>query len=77
LYERMLRILEVQGLLKPPGATPLEFARQVARERGEAARSVESLTGLYCRVRFGQAPLSPDDARRAQELLAGLQAAGR
>lgn len=77
LYERMLRILEVQGLLKPPGATPLEFARQVARERGEAARSVESLTGLYCRVRFGQAPFSPDDARQAQELLAGLQAAGR
>ena len=77
LYERMLRILEAQGLLKPPGATPLEFARQVARERGEAARSVESLTGLYCRVRFGQAPFSPDDARRAQELLAGLQAARR
>ena len=76
LYERMLGILEAQGLLKPPGATPLEFARQVARERGEAARYVESLTGLYCRVRFGQAPFSSDDAKQARELLAGLQAAG-
>jgi hypothetical protein len=28
-------------------------------------------------VRFGQAPFSPDDARQAQELLVGLQAAGR
>jgi hypothetical protein len=77
LYERMLRILESQGLLKPPGATPLEFARQVARERGEAARFVEPLTGLYCRVRFGQAPFSSDDARRVQELLIELQTAKR
>ncbi|TAL11610.1 MAG: DUF3488 domain-containing protein [Nitrospirae bacterium] len=77
LYERMLRILEAQGLLKSPGATPLEFARQVARERGEAARYVEPLTGLYCRVRFGQAPFSSDDDRQARELLAGLQAARR
>jgi len=77
VYERMLRILESQGLRKPPGATPLEFARQVARERGEAARCVEAVTGIYCRVRFGQAPLSPDDTRHAHELLAGLQAAGR
>ena len=77
LYERMLRTLEAQGLLKPPGATPLEFARQVARERGEAARYVEPLTGLYCRVRFGQAPFSSDDARQAQELLTGLQSAKR
>ena len=77
LYERMLRILEAQGLLKPPGATPLEFARQVARERSEAAWYVDSLTGLYCRVRFGQAPLSSDDDRQARELLAGLQAARR
>ena len=77
LYERMLRILESQGLLKPPGATPLEFARQVARERGEAAPYVGPLTGLYCRVRFGQAPFSSDDDRQAQALLAGLQAARR
>ena len=77
LYERMLRILESQGLLKPPGATPLEFARQVARERGEAAQYVEPLTGLYCRVRFGQVPFSSDDARRARELLNELQTAKR
>ncbi len=77
LYERMLRILEAHGLLKPPGATPLEFARQVAHEWGESGRPVESLTGLYCRVRFGQAPFSPDDARQAQELLTELQASIR
>ncbi len=75
LYEQMLRILEAQGLRKPPGATPLEFARQVARERGDAAWSVECLTGLYCRVRFGRAPFLPDDAKQAQALLTGLQCA--
>jgi hypothetical protein len=77
LYERMLRILASQGLLKPPGATPWEFARQVARQWGGAARFVEPLTGLYCRVRFGQAPFSSDDARMGQDLLAGLRAAKR
>ncbi len=77
LYERMLRILASQGLLKPPGATPLEFARQVAQERSETARYVEPLTGLYCRVRFGQVPFSSDDAKRARELLDELQTAKR
>jgi len=77
LYERMLRILESQGLLKPPGATPLEFARRVAHERGEAARFVEPLTSLYCRIRFGQAAFSSDDAKLARELLAGLRTAKR
>src|SRR5712692_3381934 len=32
LYGRMLRILESRGVRKPPGATPLEFARQVSQE---------------------------------------------
>jgi hypothetical protein len=77
LYERMLRILESQGLLKSPGATPLEFARRVAHERGEAARFVEPLTSLYCRIRFGQAAFSSDDAKLAQELLTGLRTATR
>src|SRR2546426_3632477 len=41
-------------LPKSPGATPLEFARQVAREWRDAAPFVRPLTDLYCQVRFGQ-----------------------
>jgi hypothetical protein len=77
LYGRMLRILESRGVRKPPGATPLEFARQVSHEWDEAARFVEPLTGLYCQVRFGQAPFSSEDAQRSRDLLTGLRAMSR
>lgn len=74
LYHRMLRLLEARGLGKAPGAAPLEFARLVARESGEAGRFVQPLTDLYCRVRFGQTRVSPEELREAEELLHGLDA---
>src|SRR2546430_10692615 len=51
LYSRMLRILEAHGLQKSPGATPLEFARQVAREWRAAAPLLRALTGPSFPVR--------------------------
>lgn len=77
LYGRMLRLLESRGVRKAPGATPLEFARLVAREWRDAGRFVEPLTDLYCRVRFGQAPLSSEEFQKADDLLSGLRAARR
>jgi len=77
LYGRMLRHLESRGIRKAPGATPLEFARQVTREWHAAGRFVEPLTVLYCRVRFGQFLLSPEDAQEADDLLIGLRAIKR
>jgi transglutaminase-like putative cysteine protease len=77
LYGRMLQFLESRGVRKAPGATPLEFARLVAREWREAGRFVEPLTDLYCRVRFGQAPLSSEEFKMADDLLDGLRAARR
>ena len=77
LYSRMLRILETRGLPKSPGATPLEFARQVAREWRDAAPFVRPLTDLYCQVRFGQASLSSDETQEVHDLLARLRAARR
>ncbi|MBI5776221.1 MAG: DUF3488 domain-containing protein [Nitrospirae bacterium] len=74
LYSRMLQLLRSRGLTKAPGMTPLEFADKIARERMEASQFVTPLTELYCRVRFGQIPLSPDDLMRAQALLANLHA---
>ncbi len=76
-YSRMLTVLEKKGVRKASGATPLEFAKSVNLEWREAGRFVEPLTQLYCRVRFGQAPLLPEDLRQAEELLAGLRAARR
>src|SRR5881409_2455197 len=77
LYSRMLRILEARGLRKSPGATPLEFARQVAREWRDSAPFVRPLTDLYCQVRFGQASLSADESQKVHDLLARLRAVRR
>jgi len=72
IYSRMLQLLRSHGLTKAPGMTPLEFADKIACEWVEASQFVTPLTKLYCRVRFGQIPLSPDDLTRAQALLANL-----
>lgn len=77
LYGRMLRFLESRGVPKSPGATPLEFARLVTREWREAGRVVEPLTDLYCKARFGQAPLSHEEFKHADTLLAGLRSVRR
>ena len=77
LYSRMLRILEARGLQKSPGATPLEFARQVAREWRDAAPFVRPLTDLYCQVRFGQASLLSEETPKVHDLLTRLRAVRR
>jgi len=77
LYSRMLQVLESRGVGKAPGATPLEFSRLVAREWRDAGRFVEPLTDLYCRVRFGQAPLSSEEFKEADDLLVGLRSVRR
>lgn len=77
LYRRMLRFLESRGVPKSPGVTPLEFARLVTREWREAGRVVEPLTDLYCRARFGHAPLSPEEFKQADTLLSGLRSTRR
>lgn len=77
LYGRMLRLLESRGVSKAPGAAPMEFARLVDREWSNASRFVQPLTELYCRVRFGQVPLSSEDLQRVDDLLAGLRAVKR
>lgn len=73
LYTRLLRLLESRGICKAPGTTPMEFARFVEHEWGDASPHVQALTRLYCHVRFGQATLSPQDLQRANALLAGLR----
>lgn len=77
IYNRMLQFLRSRGLNKSSNMTPLEFADKIAREWKEASQFVTPLTELYCRARFGQAPLSPDDLASARTWLAGLRTASR
>lgn len=77
IYSRMLQLLGSRGLTKAPGATPLEFAGVITHEWAEAGQFVTPLTELYCRVRFGQFPLSSEELTRARELLTHLHAVPR
>src|SRR3989454_8014306 len=77
LYSRMLRILEARGLQKSPGATPLEFARQVAREWRDAAPLVRPPAHPYCQDRFGQASFLSEETPKVHDLLARLRAVRR
>jgi transglutaminase-like putative cysteine protease len=77
IYSRMLKVLGSRGLQKAPGMTPLEFADRIAGEWTAAGEFVTPITELYCHVRFGHIPLSPDDLARAQGWLAGLRATPR
>ncbi len=77
VYTQMVRVLEHRGIVKQPGATAHELAAIVSTQWGEAARLVEPLTDLYCRVRFGHAPLSPDERRQAEAWLSALKAMPR
>ena len=73
LYSRMLQLLATRGIAKAPGTTAIEFAGLVTRDWADAGLYVAPLTDLYCRVRFGQAPLSPEELQQAEALLNGLR----
>jgi len=77
MYGRMLRLLASRGVHKNPSATPLEFARFVTQAWSDSGQYVHPLTHLYCRVRFGKVPLSPEDLAQANQLLASLRAVRR
>ncbi len=77
LYNRMLEMLATHGIVKAPGATALEFARMIATKWADVGRYVAPLTELYCRVRFGQAPLSQEELEQAEALLNELHHASR
>ena len=71
-YARMLRLTAARGLRKAPAHTPMEFARYVEQHWAESSPHIRHLTRLYCRVRFGQTAISPDDLVAAEELLREL-----
>jgi transglutaminase-like putative cysteine protease len=51
LYRQMLAALEKRGLVKPPAATPMEFARMAGDV--ETAQAVQQFTAVYNHLRFG------------------------
>ena len=68
-YERLIRLLEKQGLKREPYQTPLEFAAVLGGP--EAA----IITAAYNRVRYGDEKLSAPERRQLEEALTKLEKA--
>ena len=65
-YDRMQQVLEAKGFTRQPHQTPMEFA--FAMEMPKAV----SITEKYNRVRFGEKPLTADEASEIENWLDDL-----
>jgi len=75
-YLLMLKILEKKKMPKRATETPAEFADRVGRVQATISPSLERITSLYYRVRFGQIPLAPHEEEEAGEIIKNLRKAG-
>ncbi len=66
-YERLVTLLERQGIKRALHQTPLEFAYAVGNTEAEA------ITKAYNRVRYGAETLSASERKRIEEMLAELE----
>jgi len=69
-YGEFLRLLEAKGMRPRPQSTPHEIGVLARRWFPEA--DVETLTSLFCAVRYADRTLTEDEASLAREVLASL-----
>ena len=72
LYKKMIHHLEQRGIAKPIATPPLEFIRIIHAEWNSASSTVATITDLYCRARFGHAPLTKEELLLAKDNLRQL-----
>jgi transglutaminase-like putative cysteine protease len=65
-YERLVVLLEKQGIKREPHQTPSEFASVVGLNEARA------ITSAYNRVRYGEEKLSASERKQIEELLSRL-----
>src|ERR1700686_4256311 len=66
-YERLVVLLEKQGIKRESYQTPLEFASAVGLNEAHA------ITNAYNRVRFGEEQLSASERKQIEQLLSQLE----
>ncbi|MCJ7664048.1 MAG: DUF3488 and transglutaminase-like domain-containing protein, partial [Desulfobacterales bacterium] len=72
-YLVMLKVLEKKKIPKLAAETPFEFANRVGSVETTIFPSLERITSLYYRVRFGQIPLTPHEEQEAGEIINDLK----
>jgi hypothetical protein len=72
-YVMMLKILEKKKLPKQATETPWEFADRAGEVAATISPSLERVTSLYYRVRFGMIPLTPHEEQEVGEIMRDLK----
>jgi transglutaminase-like putative cysteine protease len=71
-YDDLLRLLDHHHIVRPAHLTPLEFSRSLAFLPSDAYDTIQRLTGLFYRVRFGRAELTEPQRRRLSSVISRL-----
>lgn len=71
-YDELLRLLAKQRIVRPPHNTPLEFSQSLSFLPADAYETVQRLTNLFYRIRYGGADLPPSRRRMLSNVLARL-----
>ncbi len=73
-YGRMLRLLaKHHQLVRRPSQTPMEFLAMVEEHGHPRREDIRDLSVWFCSVRYGNAPLSPDQRHQIRRKLANLE----
>jgi len=72
-YLKMLKVLKKKKIPKRATETPAEFVQRAQQEGGDLLSSLERITTLYYRVRFGQIPLTPYEEEETRVIIRDLK----
>ena len=72
-YLKMLKVLKRKKIPKRPTETPAEFVQRTQQEGGDLTASLEKITALYYRVRFGGIPLTPYEEEETKVIIRDLK----
>ncbi len=68
-YDVLIQMLQRRGIVRPDHLTPREFSQTLTFLPPEAFETINRLTGIYYRVRFGEAELDGSQHSRLLEVV--------
>lgn len=72
-YDDLLQLLNRRQIARLPHQTPLEFSRSLLLLPADAYETIQRLTQLFYRIRYGGAELSPNQQRRLTTVIGKLE----
>jgi len=74
LYRQLEQALSVQGISRPTAVPPLRHAEELAARSHPLANDILALTQRYVEARFGEVPLSEEEARSFERRIREIRA---